>query len=59
MKKTARAAVLDGAQLERLRRPVHGDGAAAALKDGVLTVRLPEPEGRRGGEYVIAVASDE
>ena len=42
-----------------LRRPVHRDGATAALKDGVLTVRLPKLKERRGGEHRIEVTSDE
>jgi HSP20 family protein len=42
-----------------LRWPVRRDGATAALKDGVLTVRLPKLEERRGAEHVIAVVSEE
>jgi HSP20 family protein len=42
-----------------LRWPVNRDAAAAALKDGVLTVRLPKLKERRGGEHTIAVTSDE
>jgi HSP20 family protein len=42
-----------------LRWPVRRDDATAALKDGVLTVRLPKLKERRGGEHVIAVTSDE
>jgi HSP20 family protein len=42
-----------------LRWPVRRDGAAAALKDGVLTVRLPKLKERRGGEHRIEVMSDE
>ena len=42
-----------------LRWPVRRGGATAALKDGVLTIRLPKLKERRGGEHVIAVVSDE
>ena len=43
-----------------LRWPVRRDGAEAALKDGVLTVRLPKLKERRGGEHRIEVKeSDE
>jgi HSP20 family protein len=42
-----------------LRWPVRRDGATAALRDGVLTVRLPKLRERRGGEHVIAVVSEE
>jgi HSP20 family protein len=42
-----------------LRWPVNRDAAAAALKDGVLTVRLPKLKERRGGEHRIEVMSDE
>jgi HSP20 family protein len=42
-----------------LRWPVRRDDATAALKDGVLTVRLPKLKERRGGEHMIAVTSDE
>lgn len=43
-----------------LRWPVNRDAATAALKDGVLTVRLPKLKERRGGEYRIEVKeSDE
>jgi HSP20 family protein len=42
-----------------LRWPVRKDGATAALKDGVLIVRLPKLKDRRGGEHRIAVVSDE
>jgi HSP20 family protein len=38
-----------------LRWPVHRDDATAALKDGVLTVRLPKLKERRGGEHRIEV----
>ena len=38
-----------------LRWPVNRDAAAAALKDGVLTVRLPKLKERRGGEHRIEV----
>jgi HSP20 family protein len=44
----------------RLRWPVRKDGATAELKDGVLTVRLPKLEDRRGAEHRIEVKeSDE
>ena len=42
-----------------LRWPVRKDAAAAELKDGVLTVRLPKLEDRRGAEHRIAVTADE
>jgi HSP20 family protein len=42
-----------------LRWPVRRDAAAAALKAGVLTIRLPKLKERRGGEHRIEVASDE
>ena len=42
-----------------LRWPVKRDAATAALKDGVLTVRLPKLKERRGGEHKIEVTSDE
>jgi HSP20 family protein len=42
-----------------LRWPVNRAAAAAALKDGVLTVRLPKLKERRGGEHKIEVTSDE
>lgn len=42
-----------------LRWPVKRDAATAALKDGVLTVRLPKLKERRGGEYKLEVTSDE
>jgi HSP20 family protein len=38
-----------------LRWPVNRDAAAAALKDGVLTVRLPKLKERRGAEHRIEV----
>src|SRR3954462_8901726 len=38
-----------------LRWPVRKDGATAELKDGVLTVRLPKLEDRRGVEHRIEV----
>src|ERR1043166_5974034 len=38
-----------------LRWPVRKDVATAELKDGVLTVRLPKLEDRRGVEYRIEV----
>ena len=38
-----------------LRWPVRRDDATAALKDGVLTVRLPKLKERRGGEHRIEV----
>ena len=39
----------------RLRWPVRKDRATAELKDGVLTVRLPKLEDRRGAEHRIEV----
>ena len=43
-----------------LRWPVRKDAAAAELKDGVLTIRLPKLEDRRGVEHRIEVKeSDE
>ncbi|HEX8283295.1 MAG TPA: Hsp20/alpha crystallin family protein [Pyrinomonadaceae bacterium] len=43
-----------------LRWPVRKDGATAELKDGVLTIRLPKLEDRRGAEHRIEVKeSDE
>ena len=42
-----------------LRWPIRAEGAAAALKNGVLTVRLPKLEDRRGTEFRIEVMSDE
>jgi HSP20 family protein len=41
-----------------LRWPVRKDGATAELKDGVLTVRLPKLDDRRGGEHVVEVKGD-
>ena len=38
-----------------LRWPVRKDGATAELQDGVLTVRLPKLEDRRGVEHRIEV----
>jgi HSP20 family molecular chaperone IbpA len=38
-----------------LRWPVRKDGAAAELKDGLLTIRLPKLEDRRGAEHRIEV----
>ena len=38
-----------------LRWPVRKDGAAAELRDGVLTIRLPKLEDRRGVEHRIEV----
>jgi HSP20 family protein len=38
-----------------LRWPVQRDDATAALKDGVLTVRLPKLKERRGAEHRIEV----
>ncbi len=43
----------------RLRWPVRKDAATAVLKDGLLTVRLPKLEDRRGAEHRIAVTTDE
>jgi HSP20 family protein len=42
-----------------LRWPVSRSDATAALKDGVLTIRLPKLKERRGGERKIEVTSDE
>ncbi|HEU4597352.1 MAG TPA: Hsp20/alpha crystallin family protein [Pyrinomonadaceae bacterium] len=42
-----------------LRWPIRAAGATAALKNGVLTVRLPKLEDRRGTEFKIGVTSDE
>jgi HSP20 family protein len=39
----------------QLRWPVRRDAATAELKDGVLTVRLPKLEDRRGAEHRIEV----
>ncbi len=38
-----------------LRWPVRKDAATAELKDGVLTIRLPKLEDRRGAEHKIEV----
>ncbi|HEX3560177.1 MAG TPA: Hsp20/alpha crystallin family protein [Pyrinomonadaceae bacterium] len=38
-----------------LRWPIRKDDATAELKDGLLTVRLPKLEDRRGGEHRIEV----
>jgi HSP20 family protein len=42
-----------------LRWPVRKDAATAELKDGVLTVRLPKLEDRRGAEHKIEVKESE
>ena len=42
-----------------LRWPVRKDGATAELKDGVLTVRLPKLEDRRGVEHRIEVKGND
>lgn len=42
-----------------LRWPVSKDGATAELKDGVLTVRLPKLEDRRGVEHRIEVKEND
>lgn len=42
-----------------LRWPVRKDAATAELKDGVLTVRLPKLEDRRGVEHRIRVTEEE
>ncbi len=42
-----------------LRWPVRADGATAELKNGVLTVRLPKLEDRRGTEFRIEVTGTE
>jgi len=43
-----------------LRWPIRKDGATAVLKDGVLTIRLPKLEDRRGCEHKVEVKeSDE
>src|ERR1044071_7612012 len=42
-----------------LRWPVLRDEATAALKDGVLTVRLPKLKERRGGEHRIEVKEND
>jgi HSP20 family protein len=41
-----------------LRWPIRADGAAAELRDGLLTVRLPKLRERRGEEYRIEVTGD-
>ncbi len=46
-------------RLVRLHWPVRAAEAAAELKDGVLTVRLPKLKERRGGEIKIQVQSAE
>lgn len=38
-----------------LRWPIRTDGATAELKDGMLTIRLPKLEDRRGGAHKIEV----
>jgi HSP20 family protein len=43
----------------QLRWPVRKDGATARLEDGVLTIRLPKVEDRRGGEHRIEVTGGE
>ena len=42
-----------------LRWPVRNGGATAELKDGVLTVRLPKLEERRGVEHKIEVKEND
>ena len=42
-----------------LRWPVRKNAATAELKDGVLTVRLPKLEDRRGAEHKIEVTESE
>ena len=42
-----------------LRWPVRKDAATAELKDGVLTIRLPKLEDRRGAEHRIEVKESE
>ncbi len=42
-----------------LRWPVRRDAATAELKDGVLTIRLPKLEDRRGAEHRIEVKESE
>lgn len=42
-----------------LRWPVRRDGATAELQDGVLTVRLPKLEDRRGVEHRIDVVESD
>lgn len=43
----------------QLRWPVRKDDATAELRDGVLTVRLPKLEDRRGAEHRIKVTGGE
>jgi len=42
-----------------LRWPIRKDAATAELKDGVLTIRLPKLEDRRGVEHKIEVKESE
>ena len=42
-----------------LRWPIRAAGATATLKNGVLTVRLPKLEDRRGTEFRIEVTGEE
>lgn len=42
-----------------LRWPVRTDGATAALKDGVLTIRLPKLKDRRGSAHKIKVEEND
>jgi HSP20 family protein len=42
-----------------LRWPIRKGGATAEMKDGLLTVRLPKLEDRRGGEHRIEVKEKE
>jgi HSP20 family protein len=42
-----------------LRWPIRTAGATAELKNGVLTVRLPKLEDRRGSEFKIKVTNNE
>ncbi|MGB8509838.1 MAG: Hsp20/alpha crystallin family protein [Pyrinomonadaceae bacterium] len=49
-------------QFERvipLRWPIRVADAAAELKNGVLTVRLPKLKDRRGGEFKIKITEDD
>jgi HSP20 family protein len=41
-----------------LRWPIRAEGVTAELKNGVLTVRLPKLEDRRGSEFKIKVTSE-
>jgi HSP20 family protein len=41
-----------------LRWPIRVEAAAADLRDGLLTVRLPKRAERRGAEYKIEVTGD-